>query len=180
MTPFRLDRLQTGLAALAAALFAAAIAALVIPSPAASVAAPPSRSDGGAVEFSPPLYVLANEPESALVERNPFDSSRQPPARRRTSTSAEEEEAALLAQQEAAQAVQLVLMGTVVVPGGRNIAVIGGPLLPGGGNYHVGDEPLPGWRVTAISRDAATVVHEGRRIELRLQEPDSPTGGTLP
>jgi hypothetical protein len=177
MSPFRLDRLQTALGALAAALFAAAIAALLVPTPAASGAAPPARPDAASVEFSPPLYVLANEPESALVERNPFESSRRPPARRRTSTSAEEEEAALLAQQEAAQAVQLVLLGTVIVPSGRNIAVIGGPLLPAGGNYHVGDEPLPGWRVTAISRHAASVVHEGRRIELRLQEPDSPTGG---
>lgn len=175
MSPLRLDRLQTGLAALAAALFAAAIAALVVPPPAASEAAPPARPAATPLEFSPPLYVLANEPESALVERNPFDGSRRPPVRRRTATSAEEE-AALLAEQAAPQ-VQLVLMGTVVVPSGRNIAVIGGPFLPAGGNYHVGDEPLPGYRVTAITRDSATVVHEGQRIQLRLQEPDSSTGG---
>ncbi|MBA2565743.1 MAG: hypothetical protein H0V09_10020 [Gemmatimonadetes bacterium] len=170
--PLRLTRIQLALTLAAIALFVAAIAILLLPQRVPTLAAPPSggRSTSGApLVFEPPLYVAANTVESPLVERNPFDNSRKPPVRRHTPGTS-------VGDSAGAQSVappQFTLLGTVLVPGGRDIAVIqADPSTPGGVNYHVGEEPLPGWRLTRITREEVTVVGQGQRIDLRIQKPN--------
>jgi len=169
MISLRLNRLQLALAFLASALFLAAIAVLLLPAGARPEPALPMPRQGEPIAFEPPLYAVVNDPESPLVELNPFDAARRPPARRRTTASAAEEAAALL---QPIPPANFVLLGTVVAGGNLTIAVIrANPLLPGGANYHVGDEVLPGYRVTRITRDGATVVGQGQRFELTIQKP---------
>lgn len=166
----RLDRPQLVLVLLAVAFLVGAIAALVAPTPALPEPAVPSAREGATIEFEPPLFAVANDPTSPLVEGNPFDDSRQPPAQRRTTTSAQDEAAALLADQGVG--VNFVLLGTVVRGSGRNIAVIqGNPLTPGGGTYHIGDEVMPGYRLTRITREGATISGGGQAIVLEINTP---------
>jgi hypothetical protein len=168
VTTSRARTLQLALGTLAAALFLAAIAVLLVPGGELPQAAERRAAAPQPTALDPPLYAIANDPESPLVERNPFDGSRRAPTRRRTLTTAEENAAAA----EAAQSPPptFVLLGTVVIPSGRNIAVIAGnPLVPGGSTYHVGDEVQPGFRVIRITRDAATIVGNGRRFDLTLE-----------
>jgi hypothetical protein len=71
--------------------------------------------------------------------------------------------------------VNFVLLGTVVSPNGRNIAIIqGNPTVPGGAAYHQGEEPIPGYRVTHIARDGATIEGGGQSIELKVQTTSQP------
>jgi hypothetical protein len=168
MIALRLKGLQLALAGLAAALFLAAVTMLLLPADALPRAGAVRMGAPAVMTFDLPLYAVANDPESPLVERNPFDATRRPPAKRRTMTTEEENAAALAEAQNPPPTFKL--LGTVLNPRGRNMAVISGnPLVPGGSSYHVGDEVQPGFRVTRITRDAATIVGKGQRIDLTIQ-----------
>ncbi|MFN2433035.1 MAG: hypothetical protein ABR599_09545 [Gemmatimonadota bacterium] len=168
--PLRLNRLQLALGALAVALFVGAILALVLPPPEPAAAALPGGEPPPPLRFDPPLYAVANDPESPIVEQNPFESSRRPPERRWSAAAAADP--GLF--QPAVAPPSFTLLGTVVVPGGRHIAVIqGNPQQPGGATYHVGDEVLPGWRLTHVTRTGATLVGEGQRIDLEVGNPST-------
>jgi len=171
VNPLRLNRAQFGLAVLATALFVAAIAALFLSfGPPATPDLPGTASERPIV-FEPPVYTVANDPESPLVERNPFDASRRAPARRRTTTASPEEQQAVLPD-DATVPPPFNLLGTVVMPSGKNIAVLQtNALPPGGAPYHIGDEPLPGYRITAVARDRVTIVGGGSRFDLTFQTP---------
>lgn len=171
----RLNRAQVALASMAVALLIGAIAALLLPAPALPRSPNATTVAESRISFEAPLPAIANDPASPLVERNPFNAARQPPEQRRTATSAAEAAALLEAAQ---QPVNLVLMGTVVTGTGRNIAVIkGDPASPTGANYHVGDEPLPGYRITRITRDQVTILGNGRNLELTVQKDVPPIPG---
>lgn len=166
----RLNRLQLALTALAVALLVAAVAVVLLPSPALPEAAVPTPNDVSAVSFEVPLYAIANDPESPLVSGNPFDASRRPPDRRYTAATAAEDTATTGGPPVAP--VSFTLKGTVVLPDGRNIAVIqGNPAFPQGANYHVGDEVMPGYRLSRITRDGATIEGHGLRFDLEIQKP---------
>jgi hypothetical protein len=167
MVWLRLNRAQFGLVFLSAALLVGGVAILLLPDPALPQPGTPEARDARTVVFEEPLPSIANDPAIALVASNPFDASRQPPAVRRTTTSAQTGED----ENAGAAPASFVLLGTVVNARGRDIAVIqGGQEGPGGATYHVGEEPLPGFRVTRITRNGATITGNGQTIELEIQK----------
>ena len=166
----RLDRGQMALVALSAGFLIAAIAVLLLSTPALPVAESRSAGNGAPLTFETPLPEVANDPAAALVTGNPFDASRQPPAQRRTIMGSG-------APDDGSQSTpfNFVLLGTVIIGRGRDIAVIqGNPALPQGGTYHVGEEPVPGFRVTSITREGATIVGQGQTIDLKIRRAGEP------
>jgi hypothetical protein len=161
----RLDKGQLALVLLSAGFLLGAIAVLLLPTPALPKAETRTPGEGARPAFETPLPAVANDPASALVTGNPFDASRQPPTVRRTVMGSGTPEDGMQATP-----FNFVLLGTVITGTGRNIAVIqGNPSLPRGGTYHVGEEPVPGFRVTAITKNGATIVGQGQTIELTVR-----------
>ena len=172
----RLDRGQLALVLLSVGFLIGAIAVLLLPTPALPEAETRAGGNGAPAPFETPLPAVANDPASALVTGNPFDASRQPPTQRRTVMSSGNPE-----DGQQVTPFNFVLLGTVVIGKGRDIAVIqGNPALPQGGTYHVGEEPVPGFKVTAISRDGATLVGQGQTIELKIRRAGDTTQGMNP
>jgi hypothetical protein len=160
----RLDKGQLALVLFSVALFVAAIVVLLLPAPALPEPAPLTSRDGSPPAFEAPLPSMANDPAGPLVDADPFDATRQPPARRRTTLGAE-------GGDEQALPAAFTLLGTVVTGNGRDMAVIrANPALPTGATYRVGDEPLPGYRVTSIRRDGVTISGNGQLFELEIQK----------
>ncbi len=168
----RLDKGHLALVLLSAGFLLGAIAVLLLPAPALPEAATRAAGQGFAATFETPLPAVANDPTSALVEGNPFDATRQPPAQRRTIMGSGTPEEGMQGTP-----FNFVLLGTVITGTGRNIAVIqGNPAQPSGGTYHVGEEPVPGFRVTSITRNGATIVGQGQTIELKVRKAGEPGG----
>jgi hypothetical protein len=163
----RLDKGQLALVLLSVGFLIGAIAVLLLPTPALPDAETRAAGNGAVAPFETPFPAVANDPASALVTGNPFDASRQPPAQRRTIMSSGNPE-----DGQPGTPFNFVLLGTVVIGNGRDIAVIqGNPAMPQGGTYHVGEEPVPGFKVTGITRDGATLVGQGQTIELKIRRP---------
>lgn len=160
----RLDKGQLALVLFSAALFVAAIVVLLLPAPALPEPAAPTSRAGSPPAFEVPLPSMANDPAGPLVDAHPFDASRQPPARRRTTLGTE-------GGDEQAMPAAFTLLGTVVTGNGRDMAVIrANPALPTGATYRVGDEPLPGYRLTSIRRDGVIISGNGQLFELEIQK----------
>jgi hypothetical protein len=163
----RLGRLQLTLVLASALLLVGAVAALVVPAPAPLAPSGASGSRGTPPSFEAPLPAVANDPAIPLVEGNPFDASRKPPAQRITST----RQAGSEDGSEQMGIANFVLLGTVITGNGRDIAVIQANGVAPGGTYHVGEEPMPGYRVTRITRTGATLSGPGGSIDLEIQKP---------
>jgi hypothetical protein len=160
----RLDRGQLALVLLSTALFVAAIVVLLLPAPALPGPATHASRAGSPPGFDVALPSIANDPAGPLVDANPFDASRQPPATRRTTLGTE-------GGDEQAMPAAFTLLGTVITGNGRDMAVIrANPAFPTGATYRVGDEPLPGYRLTSIRRDGVTISGNGQLFELEIQK----------
>jgi hypothetical protein len=161
----RLEKGQLALVLLSAGCLLAAITVLLLPAPALPEAATAAPQPGAPPGIDIPFPAVANDPNPPLVEGNPFDASRQPPAQRRTTMGTGTPEGEQLTP------YNFTLLGTVITGNGRDIAVIqGNPAVPRGGTYHVGEEPVPGFRVTRITRDGATITGQGQNIELKVRK----------
>jgi len=144
------------------------VAVLLVPSPAMPEPTGPRPGAGAPPAFEAPLPAVANDPAAPLVESNPFDASRKPPAQRHTATTSEVTDPDL---QQNLGGANFLLLGTVMTLNGRDIAVIQTPGgTPGGTTFHVGEEPMPGFRVTRITRTGATIVGGGQTFELEVRK----------
>ena len=108
-----------------------------------------------------PLFLLllpAAADAAELLKRNPF------------TVPIELEEGAPIAAQAPPQRQALELRATLVVPGGRSAANLGGSILS------VGEE-IAGYRLVSVSQGEAVLEKEGESIRVFVNENDEQTDG---